>query len=154
MPTLVILATSDSALADIWERQSPPGRMALRLGAQAFPGGTAAGFAALVVLDVVLEPTLPASLARCPTIFVGEPRSLPFEQAKMAGRARVYLSYEESTTRLREFLPLVEEVAEKQSLVEVLAEKNRRVEPVRQAPRISAADAAELWDFLEGAVEN
>ena len=37
-----------------------------------------------------LQATLPAGLARCPTIFVGEPRSLPFEQAKLAGRAKVY----------------------------------------------------------------
>jgi hypothetical protein len=154
MPTLVILATPDAALADAWERQLPAGRIALRLEAQEFPAGTAPGFAALVVLDAVAEPSLPPSLARCPTIYVGEPRSLPFEQARMAGRAKVYLSYEESATRLRELLPLVEEVAEKQSLVEMLAEKTRRAEPPRPAPRASHADAAELWDFLEGAIEN
>lgn len=154
MPTLVILATPDAALADAWERQLPAGRMALRLGAQAFPIGTAPGFAALVVLDAVSEAGLPASLARCPTIFVGEPRSLPFEQARMAGRAKVYLSYDESMTRLREIFPLVEEVAEKQSIVEMLAEKNRRIEAPRPAARVTAADSAELWDFLEGAVEN
>jgi hypothetical protein len=154
MPTLVILATTDATLADAWERQLPPGRIALRLGAQAFPGGTAPGFAAVVVLDATTESSLPPSLARCPTIFVGEPRSLPFEQAKMSGRARVYLSYEESATRLRELLPLVEEVAEKQSLVEMLAEKNRRVDAVRLSPRVAATEAAELWDFLEGAIEN
>ncbi|MEX2044609.1 MAG: hypothetical protein WD941_04595 [Opitutus sp.] len=154
MPTLVILATPDSVLADAWERQLPPGRMALRLGAQVFPSGTAPGFAALVVLDAVAEAGLPPSLARCPTILVGEPRSLPFEQARMAGRAKVYLSYEESTTRLREFLPLVEEVAEKQSIVEMLAEKARRIESPRPAPRAAQADSAELWDFLEGAAEN
>lgn len=155
MPTLVILATTETALADAWERQLPPGRIALRLGAQSFPGGTAPGFAALVVLDAASEPSLPPSLARCPTIFVGEPRSLPYEQARMAGRAKVYLSYEESMTRLREFFPLVEEVAEKQSLVDMMAEKSsRRVEPPRPSPRPPATDAAELWDFLEGAIEN
>jgi hypothetical protein len=154
MPTLVILATADTALADAWERQLPAGRIALRLGAQMFPGGTAPGFAALVVLDAVAESSLPPSLVRCPTIFVGEPRSLPFEQARMAHRAKVYLSYEESMSRLREFLPLVEEVAEKQSLVEMLAEKNRRAEAPRPNQRIPAGDTAELWDFLEGAIEN
>lgn len=154
MSTLVILATPDAALADSWERQLPLGRLALRLDPQMFQGGTAPGFSALVVLDAVAEPTLPGSLVRCPTIFVGEPRSFPFEQAKMASRAKVFLSYEESTTRLREFVPLVEEVAEKQSLVEMLLEKNRRLEPSRQVPRPVAPDAAEFWDFLEGAVEN
>jgi hypothetical protein len=154
MPTLVILATRDAALADAWERQLPPGRVALRLTADAFRAGTAPGFAAVVVLDAVVEPALSATLARCPTIFVGEPRSLPFEQARMAGRAKVFLSYEESAARLREFLPLVEELAEKQSMVEVLVEKNRRPEAPRAAPRPSPADTAELWDFLEAAVEN
>jgi len=98
---------------------------------------------------------LPPALARSPTIYVGEPRSLPFEQARMTGRARVYLSYEDSLTRLRELLPLVEEVAEKQSMVELLTEKARRAETPRPPVRPAAvADAAELWDFLEGAVEN
>lgn len=154
MPTLVILATNDAALAEAWERQLPPGRIALRLGTHAFPGGTAPGFSAVVVLDAVAEATLPPSLARCPTIYVGEPRSLPFEQARMAGRARLYLSYEESATRLRELLPLIEELAEKQSLVEVMTEKSRRAEGTRPAAKPTTVDTAELWDFLEAAVEN
>lgn len=155
MPTLVILATTDSALAEAWERQLPPGRIPLRLGAQSFPGGTAPGFAAVVVLDAASEASLPSSLARSPTIFVGEPRSLPFEQARMSGRAKVYLSYEESASRLREFVPLVEEVAEKQSLVDMLAEKNRRGDlPARASHRVPPTEAAEFWDFLEGAIEN
>lgn len=154
MPTLVILATSDIMLAEAWERQLPAGRMALRLVAQSFPAGTAPGFAAVVVLDATAEASLPPALARCPTIFVGEPRSLPFEQARMAGRAKVYLSYEESASRLRELLPLVEEMAEKQSMVEMLTEKCRRAEPVRTVARATVAESAELWDFLEGAVEN
>lgn len=154
MPTLVILATSDRALADAWERQLPPGRIALRLGSQALPSGTTPAFTAVVVLDAVLEPSLPLALIRCPTIFVGEPRSLPFEQARMSGRAKIYLSYDESAMRLRELLPLVEELAEKQSLVEMLAEKSRRVEQLRAVPRASNGDSAELWDFLEGAIEN
>ncbi len=155
MPSLVILATAETALADAWERQLPPGRMALRLTPDDFPAGTSPGFTAVVVLDAAAELTLPPTLLRCPTIFVGEPRSLPFEQARMSGRARVYLSYEESATRLGELLPLVEELAEKQSMVELLTDKARRVEAVRTPPRHSAGpDATELWDFLEGAVEN
>ena len=155
MPTLVILATTDSALADAWERQLPLGRTALRLAAQGLPGGTTPGFAAVVVLDAVADATLAPSLARCPTIYVGEPRSLPFEQAKLSGRAKAFLSYEESATRLREVLPLVEELAEKQAMLDFLLEKNRRAEPARPVARAApAADGAELWDFLEGAIEN
>lgn len=154
MPTLFILATPDAALAATWERQLPPGRMSVRLAAEGPATGGATGLSAVVVLDAVMEARLPASLARCPTLFVGEPHSLPFEQAKMAGRARVYLSYEESAQRMREFLPLLEELAEKQSMVEMLAEKGRRPEPARTAPRPTAVESAEMWDFLEGALEN
>ena len=155
MPSLVILATADTALADTWERQLPSGRSALRLSPQTFSSGSSPGFAAVVVLDAAFESALPLALAKCPTIYVGEPRSLPFEQARMANRARVYLSYEESATRLRELLPLVEEVAEKQSMVELLSDKARRTEPAHKPVRAATAgDAAEFWDFLEGAVES
>ncbi len=154
MPSLVILATADAALADAWERQLPPGSSAMRLAPESFPGGTAPGFAAVVVLDAASEALLPPAFARCPTIYVGEPRSLPFEQARLMGRAKVYLSYEESAGRLRELLPLIDEVAEKQSMVDLLTEKNRRLGPVRFPARAAPNEAAELWDFLEGAVEN
>ncbi len=154
MPSLVILATGDKMLADSWERQLPPGRMAMRLTPDDFPMGTSPGFSAVIVLDAAAEISLPPALVRCPTIYVGEPRSLPFEQARLAGRARVYLSYEESATRLVELLPLVEELAEKQSMVDLLTEKTRRIEAVRAPVRNGVGDTSELWDFLEGAVEN
>src|ERR1043165_858443 len=155
MPSLVVLATTDSALADAWEKQIPPARPVLRLTAEGFLSGTAPGFAAVVVLDAASEPLGPPSLMRCPTICVGEPHSLPFEQARLSARAKIYLSYEESSTRLREFLPLVDEVAEKQSVIDLLQEKARRSEASRSAAtRPSTVDATELWDFLEGAVEN
>lgn len=155
MPSLIILATADDTLAAAWERQLPPGRSALRLVPETFAGGTQPGFAAVVVLDAAAEAALPPSLARCPTIYVGEPRSLPFEQARLAGRARAYLSYEDSVCRLREVLPLVDEVAEKQSMLDLVLERSRRAEPLRAASRPSpAAEAAELWDFVEAAVEN
>lgn len=154
MPSLVILATTDAALADTWERQIPAGRSAFRLDPNGFPAGTAPGFAAVIVLDATSEALLPTSLVHCPTIYVGEPRSLPFEQARLSGRAKVYLSYEESATRLRELLPLLDEMAEKQSMVDLLTGKAKRVESSRPLVRSLSADAVELWDFLEGAVEN
>lgn len=119
-----------------------------------FPAGSAPGYSAVVILDAVCEDSLPPSLVRCPTVFVGEPHSLPFEQARMAARAKAYLSYDDSLVRLGEFLPLLEEIAEKQSLVEMLAEKTRRTEPVRLLQRVLPSEGSELWDFLEGAVEN
>lgn len=155
MPSLLILATADDELALSWERLLPADRPVVRLTPQGFPGGTQPGFSAVVVLDAAFEDQLPTSLAKCPTIYVGEPRSLPFEQARLNVRAKVFLSYQESTARLRDFLIIVEELAEKQSMVELLLEKNRRPESNRPVARPTpGVDAAELWDFLEGAVEN
>jgi hypothetical protein len=129
--------------------------MIIRLGSQDFPYGALPGAAAVVVLDSAAETLLPAALSRCPTIFVGEPRSLPFEQAKMTSRAKAYLSYEESVVRLRELLPLVEEVAEKQSMIDMLAERDRSRDAARpDSQSATSADAPEFWDFLEAAVEN
>jgi hypothetical protein len=154
MSTLVVLATADAALADEWARQIPPGRTLLRLESEQFPGSVPASLGAVVVLDAAAENRLPPGFARCPTIYVGEPRSHPFEQAKQLGRARVYLSYAECAQRLREFLPLMEELAEKQSMLDLLEEKARRTEPARLLGRPLAGSDIELWDFLEGAIEN
>ncbi|QYM77858.1 GAF domain-containing protein [Horticoccus luteus] len=154
MSTLYVLATADPELAAAWERQLPPGRSSLRLSPQALSGGTQPGFAAVVILDATAEPDLPVALARCPTIYVGEPRSVPFEQARMSARARTFLSYEESVSRLGEFLPLVEEIAEKQSMMELLLEKARRTEATRAPVRAVTPDPAEWWDFFEGAIDN
>lgn len=154
MPTPVILATTDVALADSWERQITPGRVVIRPFASGFPLGTTPAFAAVVILDAACESTLPPTYVRCPTAFVGEPRSLPFEQARLSGRAKAYLSYEESSHRLRDLLPLLEELAESQSLAAMLAEKARRGEVARPFVRSTSPDWMELWDFVEGAVEN
>lgn len=120
MPRPVVLATLNPALGDAWERQLPPDRLVLRLSAPDFPTGLADRLMAVVVLDAVAERTLPAWLVTCPTIYVGEPQSLPFEQARLSGRGRVHLSYTESRSRLGEFLPLVEEIAQQVATGEVL----------------------------------
>lgn len=111
MPSPVILATPDASLADLWARQCGPGREILRLGLDEMPGGRWSGMVAVVVLDAVWEDSLPQALAACPTVFVGEPRSRPYEQAKLAGRASAYLSYEESAGRLAPLLPILDELA-------------------------------------------
>jgi hypothetical protein len=153
MPTVVVLATTEPNLLESWERQVPPGCIVVRLEEGVVPLPPAPNLAAVIVLDAVSEFALPPIFSRFPTVYVGEPRSLPFEQARISKRARVYLSYQDSVTRLQEILPLLEDIAEKQSMVEMLADKGRRSEP-RGVQRAAVTDAAEFWDFLEGAVED
>jgi hypothetical protein len=154
MPTFVLLATQDDSLADAWQRQLPIGTTALRLESEGIATYSNIGLSAVIILDANSEHQLPLKLYRCPTVFVGEPRTAPYEQARISKRAKVFLSYDESLTRLTDLLPLLEDVAEKQSLVEMLTEKSRRVEPTRVMQRAQSVDSAEFWDFLEGAIEN
>jgi hypothetical protein len=157
MSTTFILATTDLQLLALWEAQIPPGRTIVRLFSATSQPVTQAGLSAVVVLDAGSEPQLPPNLVKCPTVYVGEPRSLPFEQARLGGRAKVYLNYDESARRLREFLPLMEELAAKESMLGLLVDKGRRAEGSGSRPPMrtsTGTEAAELWDFLEGAVES
>jgi len=156
MSALIYLVTSDGRLAADWERQMPVQLSAVRL-----EGDTAvslqAGTAAVVVLDQASEHLLRPGLARLPTVLVGEPRSGPFEQARLAGRAKAFLSYEESAQRLAETLSLVAQIAEKQSMLDLMVEKSRRMESSPAIGRLlpgEASDAVELWDFVEAVIEN
>lgn len=160
MSTTFILATTDPQLAAAWETQFSPEQPLVRLFSAGSQSLTQPGLSAVVILDASAEQALPGNLAKCPTIFVGEPRSLPFEQARMTGRAKVYLSYEESSRRLGEFLPLMAELASKESMLALVVDKGRRTDgfgsrsPMRVPPATAATETAELWDFLEGAVES
>jgi hypothetical protein len=158
MSTTFVLATVDLQLAAQWESQVPPGRAVVRLFAGGEQPVIPAGVSTVVVLDAGCDPDLPAALTKRPTVFVGEPGSQPFEQARLAGRARIYLGYEESASRLGEFLPLIEEIAAKESMLSLLVEKHRRPEiptgsrsPFRNGGH---HDDTDLWDFFEGAVES
>lgn len=75
------------------------------------PAASGGQLAAVVVLDTVSEDVLPVGLAGCPTVLVGLPRSRPFEQARLAGRAKAYLSYEESARGLGALVPILAELA-------------------------------------------
>jgi len=155
MSATLYLATDDPDLLRVWWAAVPVGRSVVTLKDTALPSPLPAGVPVVVVLDAAASQRLPSGLEKCPTIFVGEPGSMPYEQARLTGRARILLSYEDSRTRLVEFLPLVEEIAERLAAVEVLAEKARRSEGSRPPMRPSGwADATGIWDLLEAAVEH
>ncbi len=157
MPATHLLATDDPVLLADWQAQLAPGRPVITLADASLPGVLPPGVPLVVVLDSTVSARLTPALERCPTIFVGEPRTQPYEQARIGGRARVMLSYEQSRERLAEFLPLVEEVAERNAALELLMERSRRQESgTARAPFRATGwtDTLEIWDFLEGAVEN
>ncbi len=156
MPASFLLATEDRSLLDAWANQVPEGRPRLSLADVAAYPSLPAGVPIVVVLDAILADRLPSMLERCPMILVGRPHTSAFEQMRLSGRPRQTLSYELSGERLREFLPLLEEVAERSAALDLMMEKSRRLEPSRApfTPNGGFSNSPELWDFLEGAVEN
>jgi hypothetical protein len=156
MSALIFFITTDARLAAEWERQMPPGMSAIRHDSDASLVSTVSGIAAVAVLDLAAEALFKPALHRMPLIVVGEPRSSPFEQARLNGRGKAYLSYEESAVRLGEVLSLVAQLAEKQSMIDLMVEKTRRTDPAPATVRPwgEPSDPAEMWDFIEAVVEN
>ncbi|MFA5265546.1 MAG: GAF domain-containing protein, partial [Opitutaceae bacterium] len=160
MPACFLLATADAQLASVWERQIPAGRQIVRMPSPSFETGAPHGVSAVVILDASEEDKIPSLMSKHPTIFVGEPHSAPFEQVRLSGKARVCLSYEDSTRRLRDLLPLIEEIADRQAMVELMQQRMKRGEPSPRAGSVPIATAGislgstEWWDFVEGAVES
>jgi hypothetical protein len=156
MPATFLLATDDPDLLRAWWVLVPAGCPIVALSELVEPTPIPPGVPVVVVIDEMAVERLPPQFARFPTVFVGEPQSAPYEQAKAEGRARLFLSYAESRHRLGEFLPLLEEIAEHGALIELHAERGRRAESSRPLPGRAQAwsDNLEVWDFLEGALEN
>jgi hypothetical protein len=125
MSATFILTTEDSELASEWARQlpAPPLSMAsgdsllrelLRPGARVWIRDICDGNAQL--------PAHPDTVL----ILVGEPRSVPFEDAKNARTNAYCLSYEESRTELRRIAPMAAELAQSRAVLSVLQERPRK----------------------------
>ena len=154
MSAFVILATSDGSLADAWEAQLPRERTIIRASRESISRSIASSSSAVVVLDLSEGDSIASGFSHLATIVVGEPKSRAFEQASIAKRGRIFLSYEDSVVRLREAFLLVEEIAQKEAMVRMLSDKLRRLEAQKTVFKESTSEFAELWEFIEGAIEN
>lgn len=156
MPATFLLASDDPSLQATWKAQLPGGRPVMTLSDAVLPHRLPPGVPVVVVADVLLVDRLPPALEKCPLVAVGEPYTRAYEELRISGRARQSFSYADSRTRLRDFLPIIEELAERNAALDLLMEKTRRTEGLRAAPSVRTpwADSPEIWDFLEGAVEN
>jgi hypothetical protein len=155
MSATYLLATEDPGLLTAWHAQVPRGRTILTLADALTPRHLAPGVPMVIVADAMVSDRISVLMEKCLTIVVGEPHTAAYEQWRLTGRARQTLSYDDSRERLREFLPLAEELSERTAALELLMERTRRNDPVRVPLRTTSwADAPEVWDFLEGAIEN
>ncbi len=155
MSASFLLATEDSELITAWQAQLPAEATTLTLDEVSGYPQLPSGLPIVVILDALVGDRLPEALARSPLLVVGKPHSGLYEQLRMSGRALRCMDYEESRTRLEEFAPLFAEIAERRAALDLVAENNRRTQNSRPPiPVAPANNNADMWDFLEGAVES
>jgi hypothetical protein len=162
MPASFLLATDNPVLLSAWSAQVPAGRPVLGLSDPLLGQRLPPGLPVVIVLDALCAERIPSALEQCPLLLVGEPHTRPFEEFRQTGRAQRRFSYEESHSALRDLLPLLEELAERNAAVDLLMERVRRSESPRPPSAGFTAgsrsgpwgDTLEIWDFLEAAVEN
>jgi hypothetical protein len=153
MPATFILTTQDAALASAWERQLPAAPLAqaqgdalhrelLRPGARVWIRDICAG-------DPGLQPH-----ADTVVIVVGEPRSVPFEEARHSGVHAYCLSYEESRTELRRLAPLAAELAQSRSVLSVLQGRARRPDTAPAEAVDSGRRTLDDFEFMAAAIDH
>jgi hypothetical protein len=85
-------------------------------------------------------------------VVVGEPRSLPFEEAKGDRLNSYFLSYEESRTQLRRIAPIAAELAESRSVLSVLQGRRRHPEPAPAESPDAGRQRSDGLEFLASAI--
>ena len=153
MPATLILTSPDPGLETAWKQQLLPRepvtfarpadlqRELLRPGSRVW------------ITDINDPRTRLANGASTLVILVGQPHSLPFEQARQNRAARLFLGYDESRTRLGEAISLLEEIADKNAQLQATLEHTRRSEPpLSRDLSLTPTEPTESWDFLESAL--
>ena len=153
MPATLILTTQDPGLEAAWKKQLLPREPATFARPADLQRDLLRPGSRVWVTDVNDPRTRLASGAGTLIILVGQPHSVPFEQARQNRAARLFLNYDESRTRLAESVGLLEEITDKNAQLQNALERTRRSEP--PFPRdvaVNPAEPAESWDFLESAL--
>jgi len=158
MPATLILTTLDPALETAWKNQLLPREPAAFARPADLQRELLRPGSRVWITDINDPRTRLASGNGTLVILIGEPHSVPFEQARQNRTARLFLSYAESRARLTEAVNLLEEIADKNSQLQSALERTRRSEPPfpreSAGPAPAAAEAVESWDFLESALAN
>ncbi len=156
MPASLILTTPDPGLEAAWKNQLHPREPAAFARPADLQRDLLRPGSRVWITDINDARTRLACGTGTLVILVGEPHSLPFEQARQNRAARLFLSYDESRTRLAESVGLLEEIADKNSQLQTTLERSRTSaapfvmrEP---APAPASGEPVESWDFLESAL--
>ncbi|HVT73546.1 MAG TPA: hypothetical protein VHD61_10435 [Lacunisphaera sp.] len=155
MPATLILTTPDPGLEAAWKKQLLP-REPVVFARPADLQRELQRYGSRVWVTDINDPrTRLGGGAGTLTVLVGQPHSVPFEQARQNRAARIFLSYDESRVRLGEIVSLLEEITDKNAQLQSALERTRRSEsPFPRAVTASPAEPGESWDFLESALHH
>jgi len=155
MPASLILTTPDPGLEAAWKNQLHPREPA----AFARPADLQRDLLRPGSRVWITDINDPRARLPCGTgtlvILVGQPHSLPFEQARQNRAARLFLSYDDSRARLAESVSLLEEIADKNAQLQTTLERSRQsAAPFARevTPAQAAGEPVESWDFLESSL--
>ncbi|MBI2515674.1 MAG: hypothetical protein HYV95_02050 [Opitutae bacterium] len=155
MPAILILTTNDAQLAAAWSGQLPYPDFAAP-NPESLRRELAQGGARVWVRDLADPRSKLVAHADTVIIAVGQPQSLPFEQAKLTGNARFFLSYNDSLTQLKETIRTAAEIAEKNAIINTLQARGGRaastVAPVRENTPLPYP--VDDLNFIEAAIEH
>ena len=153
MSATFIVTTQDPQLAADWARQLPEAPAAHRSGEALARELQRAG--ARVWIRDICDPEAPnAAHPDTVVIVVGEPRSVPFEEAR-GDRLNAYcLSYEESRTQLRRIAPMAADLAESRSVLSVLQGRQRRADGAAPESREALRPTSDGLEFLASAIDH
>jgi hypothetical protein len=153
MPATFVLTTPDPELEAAWARKLPAPPLATA-GADELQRELLRPGARVWVKDICAEGAdLPAH-ADTVIVLVGEPRSLPFEEARVQRAVTYSLSYEESRTQLRRLAPLAAELAQGRAVVSVMSERTRRQDAAAHESQDAQRRSPEDLEFLAAAIDH
>jgi hypothetical protein len=153
MSATFILTTQDAGLAAEWTRQLPVPPLAPALGDLLLRELQRPG-ARVWIRDIcdgdVQRPAHPDTVV----IVVGEPKSVPFEEARRNAANTYCLSYEESRTQLRRLAPLAAELAQSRSVLSTLQARTRRTDAAPAETAESGRRPLDEFEFMTAAIEH
>ena len=108
----------------------------------------------VAVIDKAASTELPATLANVPTVWVGSGKADAGSRGTGEfSRSRVFLSREDSRLKLGEFLPLLEEIAERGAAANLLSEKKAVSAATTVVENPKSSEQIDGWAFFGAAVD-
>jgi hypothetical protein len=153
MSATFVLTTPNSDLAAEWSRQLPATPLMLA-DADALMRELQRPGARVWIRDICDSSAQLPAHADTVTILVGEPHSVPFEEARHSRQNAYCLSYEESRTQLRRLAPMAAELAQSRAVLSIMQDRPRRTDAAIADNPEQGRRNLDDFEFLASAIDH